>query len=99
MAERNPGLVLVATAGDRLVGSGLGAWDGRRGWIYHLGTTPDHRRKGLGRRLVQEIERKLRQLGCPKVNVIVRDENSDGARFWEALGYAAPPSRQFGKEL
>ena len=99
MAERNPGLVLVATAGERIVGSALGAWDGRRGWIYHLGTAADHRHAGLGRRLVQEVERKLRQLGCPKVNVVVRDENPDGAAFWEALGYASPPSRQFGKEL
>ncbi|HEY2916176.1 MAG TPA: GNAT family N-acetyltransferase [Candidatus Limnocylindrales bacterium] len=99
MAERNPGLVLVATEGDRIVGTALGGWDGRRGWIYHLATASDRRRQGLGQRMVQEVERKLRQLGCPKVNVIVRDENPDGAAFWEALGYALPPSRAFGKEL
>jgi len=99
LADRNPGLVLVAIEGGRVVGSALGAWDGRRGWIYHLGTATDRRHQGLGRRLVQEVERKLRQLGCPKVNVIVRDENPEAATFWEALGYASPPSRQFGKEL
>jgi GNAT superfamily N-acetyltransferase len=99
MAERNPGLLLVATEGDAIVGSALGAWDGRRGWIYHVGTTAGHRREGLGGRLVHEVERKLRQLGCPKVNVVVRDENPEGASFWESLGYSSPPSRQFGKEL
>jgi ribosomal protein S18 acetylase RimI-like enzyme len=99
LAERNPGLVLVATEGDRIVATALGAWDGRRGWIYHLATDADHRRAGLGRRLVHEVERKLRALGCPRVNVIVRDDNPGGTAFWEALGYVARPSRQFGRDL
>jgi GNAT superfamily N-acetyltransferase len=99
LAERNPGLVLLATEGDRVVGTALGAWDGRRGWIYHVGTAPDRRRGGLGRRLVHEVERKLRSLGCPKVNVIVKDESPDAAAFWKALGYTSPPARQYGKEL
>lgn len=99
LAARNPGLVLVATEGDRIVGTALGAWDGRRGWIYHVGTAADRRRAGIGRRLVHEVERKLRALGCPKVNVIVRDESPGAASFWTALGYSSPPARQFGKEL
>ncbi|MBI3752386.1 MAG: GNAT family N-acetyltransferase [Chloroflexi bacterium] len=99
LAQRNPGLVILATEGDRLVGTALGAWDGRRGWIYHVGTAPDHRRTGLGRRLVHEVERKLRALGCPKVNVIVRDASPDAAEFWKALGYVSPPARQYGREL
>ena len=99
LAERNPGLVLVAAEGDRVVGTALGAWDGRRGWIYHVATDADHRRGGLGRRLGHEVERKLRVLGCPRVNVIVRDETPEAAAFWEALGYASRPSRQFGRDL
>ena len=99
LAERNPGLVLLATEGDRVVGTALGAWDGRRGWIYHVGAARDRRRAGLGRRLVHEVERKLRALGCPKVNVIVRDENPQAAEFWKALGYESPPARQFGKKF
>lgn len=99
LAERNPGLVVLAGVGERIVASALGAWDGRRGWIYHVAVAPELRRTGLGRRIVHEVERRLRALGCPKVNVIVRDENPDAARFWEALGYASPPARQYGKEL
>lgn len=99
MAERNPGLLLVGTEDDRIVASALGAWDGRRGWIYHVGTAADHRRTGLGSRLIHEVERKLRQLGCPRVNVIVRDEHPEAPAFWEALGYVAARTRQFGKEL
>jgi ribosomal protein S18 acetylase RimI-like enzyme len=98
-AARNPGLLLVAAEGERIVASALGAWDGRRGWIYHVATAPSHRRQGLATRLVRQIEATLRELGCPRANVLVRLDNADGARFWEALGYADRSTRQFGRDL
>ena len=99
MAARNPGLLLVATVGDEIVGSALGGWDGRRGWIYHVGIHPDHQRRGIANRLVAMLEERLRALGCPKVNVIVLDENQDGVAFWLALGYVILPARQYGRVL
>ncbi|HUG30408.1 MAG TPA: GNAT family N-acetyltransferase [Candidatus Limnocylindria bacterium] len=99
LARRNPGLVLVAAEGTRVVGSALGAWDGRRGWIYHVATARTHRRQGIAARLIAEIESGLRALGCPKVNVMVRHENDDGAAFWRSQGYGAGPARQLAKEL
>ncbi len=99
MARRNPGLLLVATVGDAIVGSALGGWDGRRGWIYHVGVHPDHQRRGTARRLVAAIEDGLRALGCPKVNVIVLDDNRDAVAFWRALGYTILAARQYGRVL
>ena len=99
LARRNPGLVLVASEGGRIVGSALGAFDGRRGWIYHLATAEAHRRRGVASRLVEQIEAGLADLGCPKVNVIVRDESDSGRAFWKARGYAVAIAHQFGKEL
>jgi len=99
MAHRNPGLLLVATVGDEFAGSALGGWDGRRGWIYHVGVHPDHQRRGIARQLVAAIEDGLRALGCPKVNVIVLDENQDGIEFWRSLGYVILPARQYGRVL
>jgi GNAT superfamily N-acetyltransferase len=99
LAERNPGLVLVAEADDRIVGTTLGAWDGRRAWLYHVAVAGHLRRTGLGRRLVREAERRLRALGCLKVNVIVLDDNQGATRFWTALGYTSLPARQYGREL
>jgi GNAT superfamily N-acetyltransferase len=98
-AKRNPGLFLVATSDGEIVASALGAWDGRRGWIYHVATAEPHRRKGIAGRLVKRVEQRLRTLGCPKVNVVIRDDNPDAEPFWDALGYGAAPVRQFGKEL
>ena len=98
MARRNPGLLLVASEGTRVVASALGAWDGRRGWIYHVATVESHRRQGLATKLVDQVEAGLRDLGCPKVSVLVRDANGDGREFWRARGYEEG-SRQFSREL
>lgn len=98
-AQRNPGLFLVAAQGSTVVGSAMGGWDGRRGWIYHVATAPGHRRGGLATKLVRQVEAGLRGLGCRKVNVIVRDDNDDGAVFWTAIGYRVHEARQFGREL
>jgi ribosomal protein S18 acetylase RimI-like enzyme len=98
-AERNPDLLLVATQKDAIVGSAMGAWDGRTGWIYHVTATSDHRRSGLATRLVTEVESRLRSLGATTINAIVRDDNPDAVLFWEAAGYARAPTRQFNKRL
>ncbi len=98
LARRNPGLLLVAAEGTRIVGSALGAWDGRRGWIYHVATAESHRRQGIATRLVDQVEAGLRDLGCPKVSVLVRDENDDGREFWQERGYEVG-SRQYAREL
>ena len=98
LARRNPGLLLVASEGTQVVASALGAWDGRRGWIYRVATAESHRRQGLASRLVDQVEAGLRDLGCPKVSVLVRDENEDGAAFWRKRGYESG-SRQFAREL
>jgi ribosomal protein S18 acetylase RimI-like enzyme len=98
-AARNPGLVLLAEENGHLVGSALGGWDGRRGWLYHVAVHRDERRRGIGGTLVAELERRLRDLGCAKLNLIVWDDNTYAMRFWEALGYRREKTVEFAKEL
>jgi ribosomal protein S18 acetylase RimI-like enzyme len=98
-SSRNPGMFLVATRGDDIVGSAMGAWDGRRGWIYHVAVTEDERRSGLASDLVGQVERELRKVGCRRVNVVVRDGNDDGRKFWEAAGYERRDNRVYGRDL
>jgi ribosomal protein S18 acetylase RimI-like enzyme len=98
-AERNPGLFLVAVDAGEVVGSAMGAWDGRRGWLYHVATVPGRRRFGLASRLVDLIEARLRSLGCPRASVIVEASNEDALAFWRARGYARRDTHQLGKAL
>lgn len=99
LARRNPGLALVAAEGSRVVGSALGAWDGRRGWIYHVAVAKSDRRRGIATRLVDQIEAGLAALGCPKANVVIRPDSDGGVEFWTARGYDVSPARQYGKRL
>lgn len=98
-AQRNPGTFLVASRAATIIGSALGGWDGRRGWIYHVATAAHERRAGVATQLVHEVERRLHALGCRKVNAVVIDGNADGAAFWERLGYRPDSSRHFGRTL
>ena len=96
---RNPGLLILAEEHGHLVGSALAGWDGRRGWLYHVAVHKDERRRGIGRDLVAEIETRLRALGCPKLNLIVWDDNTYAMQFWEALGYRREKTVEYAKEL
>jgi ribosomal protein S18 acetylase RimI-like enzyme len=98
-AARNPGLFLLALDERGLAATALGGWDGRRGWLYHVAVRADQRRRGLGGRLVGTIERRLRERGCPKVNLIVWDDNAAAMEFWTAAGYTRATTVEFEKQL
>lgn len=87
--ERDADLFLVAEDGDggAIVGVVMGSYDGRRGWINHLAVAASYRGRGLGRRLVAEVERRLRARGCRKVNLLIEPGNARVQGFYEALGY------------
>ena len=77
----------------------MGAWDGRRGWIYHLAVDAAWRGRGAGRALLEEAERRLAALGCPKVLLMVREGNLDVAGFYLRQGYAPEEVSVFSKWL
>ena len=99
LAARNPGLCIVGTEDGRIVASALAGFDGRRGWLYHVATDPEMRRRGVATRMVQTIEERLRTLGCRKLNLIVWDDNTEAMRFWEANGYERDPTVEYSKRL
>lgn len=84
--RRNPGCSFVADADGRLVGAALGGHDGRRGALYHVAVHPDHRRGGLGTRLVQACLAAIRADGVDRVHCFVLAANADGLAFWRQLG-------------
>lgn len=88
LVERNPGTFLVAEEEGAVLGTVIGAWDGRRAWVYHLAVLPSARGRGMGRMLMEELERRMRAVGAPKLNLLIEAGNAGVADFYRKLGYA-----------
>jgi ribosomal protein S18 acetylase RimI-like enzyme len=97
--RRDPDLFLVAESGGDLIGSVIGGFDGRRGVIYHLAVAAGHRRQGLGRALMREVEARLRNRGCRRSYLMVRRGNPDALQFYAALGWAELDLHILAKDL
>jgi ribosomal protein S18 acetylase RimI-like enzyme len=94
-----PELLLVAEDGAAIVGTVMAGYDGHRGWLYYLATDPARRGEGIGRALVEEAERRLLALGCPKVQLMVRPGNEGVLGFYDAIGYERFDIGMTGKRL
>jgi len=96
---RDPELFLVAEEDGKIIGAVMGAWDGRRGWIYHLGVQTEHRRGGVATSLVRELEARMTKIGIPKVNALIYPGNSESVKFFTSAGYAVIEMKEAQKVL
>lgn len=83
--------ILVGRLGSAVLASTMVGHDGHRGWLYYVGADPDHRHRGLGRSVIAAAECWIRAAGIPKIQLLIRSENTGAAGFYEALGYRAKP--------
>jgi ribosomal protein S18 acetylase RimI-like enzyme len=95
----NPEFFLVAAVAEHIVGTCMAGYEGHRGWINYLAVAPDYQRQGIARQLMQAAEDKLQSLGCPKINLQVRETNMQVIAFYEALGYTQDAVVSLGKRL
>lgn len=95
----NPELFLVGTLEGVIVAAVMAGYEGHRGWLNYLAVAPEQQRSGLGRLMVDEAERKLRALGCPKINLQVRTTNRAVIAFYQRLGFVADDVMSMGKRL
>lgn len=98
--SRDPDLFLVAELEGSIVGSVIGGFDGRRGLIYHLAVDASLRGKGIGSRLMDELEARLRAKGCLKCYLLVTRDNPEAEVYYQRRGWQPMDSvHLFGKEL
>ena len=95
----NPDGFIVGTHGGQIVASIMVGYDGHRGWVNYLAVDPAQRRAGLGRLLMAAAEDYLREQGCPKLNLQVRENNGGVLSFYRALGYQVDPVTSLGLRL
>lgn len=94
-----PELFRVAIDEEQVVGSVMAGYDGHRGWLYYLATAQSHRGQGIARSLVQQVEAMLTELGCPKVQLMVRAGNDQVLDFYAPMGYELSDVVTTGKRL
>jgi len=92
-------LFLVGKIDGKIVGTVMAGYEGHRGWVNYLAVDSDFRKRGLGRALMKEAERRLVEIGCPKVNLQIRNENEEAMAFYERLGFELNPVVSMGKRL
>ncbi len=98
--QRDPDLFLVAEAGGEIIGTIIGGFDGRRGLIYHLAVAASFRGQGIGSRLMDEVETRLRGKGCLKCYLLVTVDNEEAMEYYERHGWAYMDGvKLYGKEL
>lgn len=97
--KTQPEFFLVGELAGSIIATVLAGYNGVRGWIYHLAVAHDYQRKGFAQAMMQAAEERLRDLGCPKINLQVRSDNVEVIEFYNSIGYQVEDRVSFAKRL
>ncbi len=85
--ERDPDLFLVAQHRDVILGLAVGSWDGHRGWISLLEVDPACRGQGIGTRLEEEMERRIKEKGGCELCLLIGPDQLQAQDFFQGRGF------------
>ena len=95
----NPEWFLVGEKNGRLVATCMAGYEGHRGWINYLAVDPEHQRQGLARQIAEAAETRLKDAGCPKINLQVRTANQQALGFYRSIGFTVDDVISLGKRI
>jgi ribosomal protein S18 acetylase RimI-like enzyme len=73
--KRNGSCCFTATDSGRIVGSVMAGEDARRGYIYHLSVRKELHHSGIGRLLMDAVEKALYTAGIEKIHLFIFSDN------------------------
>ena len=79
-------LTLKTDQGD-IIGSVIGTYDGRKGWINRLAVDPDYRGRRLAARLIESAEERLAEMGAVIIGALIEDENFPSMSAFRHCGF------------
>jgi ribosomal protein S18 acetylase RimI-like enzyme len=86
--NRAPNLFIGAFAQDRLIGTVIGSFDGRRSCVNRLAIVPQYRRQRIAEKLVAVCEERLKKMGALVIYCLIDRENEPSLTlFSKRLGY------------
>ena len=80
--------VIVAREDNRLVGFGIMTYYDTQANLDLLGVKLRHRYQGIGRKLVQWLEKVALTAGIVNIYIQVRESNTGAIKFYEKLNYS-----------
>jgi len=83
----------------RIVATVMAGLDGHRGWVYRVAVLPELQKCGIGQAMMAEVEKKLAEIGCKKVNLQVRSTNHGVVAFYRSLGFEVEERISMGKRI
>lgn len=90
-------LIFIAEKSEQIIGSCMAGYDGHRGWLYSVAVCPEHRRTGIGSKLIKHAIKQLNQKGCAKVNLQILQSNEQIIAFYQSLGFSVEERISMGK--
>ncbi|MGC9513998.1 MAG: GNAT family N-acetyltransferase [Fidelibacterota bacterium] len=87
MLDKHPELFLIAEENDVLVGTVLGSFDGRRGYVHHLAVLPEFQNRGFGSALLKVLEDTYRRMGVVKIHLFIETVNAEVESYYQKKGW------------
>jgi len=94
--EKNPDLSVLIEENGEIIGSALGSYDGRRGYLQKVVTRKALRGKGIGKQMVDEVIKRLRKVGAIYIPISVEEKN---IAFYEKCGFIKKDSTSMSMDL
>ena len=92
-------MFLVGSIDGSIVATVMAGYEGHRGWINYLAVRPEQQSSGIGKLIMEEAKKLLREMGCPKINLQVRSTNVNVIEFYKKIGYNIDNVVSLGKRL
>lgn len=71
----------------RMLGMGIGNFDGRRGWVNRVAVDPDRRGEKLAGKIISEIEENLEEQGAVVICALIEDINYPSISCFQKQGF------------
>lgn len=94
--QKNPELSILAEEDGKIVGTVLGSYDGRRGYLQKVVTSKNARNQGIGKLLVKEVIKRLKTAGALYIPISVE---GNLIPFYEKCGFIKKDSTPMSLDL
>lgn len=92
-------MVMIAELDEKIVGVIVGTIEGNQAYFYRLAVDPNYQNMGIGRQLVEALEKRFEERGATQIQIMVNQDNKRVIPFYQSLGYQVQEYVTMTKQL